>query len=274
MVDHKLHRGLGGMKLLSHLLQGPQEFSMTDGAGNEASEIYKAVGGRVSPLYSFTWIRILRPCQTARSLLDRAGGVLSMLKGASGVFTGPLDFLLSKAPVEMLQRPKSSCPSKSVTATELLECIQEARGREALRPVYSMPSFNWLIAQAGHRGLRLKIVYSPDGERCGWFVYYAPPGGIAFVFQIGCNRRNRFKDVLRALFEDAWEQGSCAVRGRAMPQYLVPLSEQYCVFRQPFASVIGYSRDPEIMNAFLTADFALSGLDSGGFLRFSALDWI
>lgn len=277
LINHELHRGIGGMKLLQRVLKGPQEFSYVDGASNEASSVYTAVGARVSSLYSFNWMRILRPFQTGRSFLDRAGGVFSMLKGASGVVTTPMDFLFSKVPLGMLQRPKSQYSSKLVSAAELLECIQEARGREALRPAYSMPSFGWLISQAGtgsgHRGLRLKIVYDADGARCGWFVHYANPGRIGYVLQIGCRRRQQFAEVLRALFEDAWEQGACAVRGRAIPQFLVALSEQYCLFRQPYACVIGHSRDPEIMNAFLTGDAALSGLDAGTWLPFSSEDW-
>jgi hypothetical protein len=277
LVDRELHRGLAGMKLLSQLFKGPQEFSYVDGAGNEASSVFAALGARVSPVYSFYWMRVLRPFETARSFLDRAGGIFPMLKAVSGIVTGPADFLSSKLPVGMFKRPTSLFSSKLVSAAELLECIQEARPREALRPAYSMPSFDWLIAQAGtgsgHQGLRLKIVHGPDGERCGWFVYYATPGRIASVLQIGCHRRAQFAEVLRALFKDAWEQGACAVKGRAIPQFLVPLTEQYCLFRQPYASVIGHSRDSEILNAFQTADAALSGLDAGAWLRFSSEDW-
>ena len=239
--------------------------------------MWTALGARVSHVYSFYWIRVLRPFQTAWSFADRAGGVFPVLKGVSGVVTAPMDFLLSKAPLGMLRRPRSLYSSKLVSASELLECIQEARGREALRPAYSMPSFGWLLTQAGtgsaHQGLRLKIVYGPEGERCGWFVHYANPGRVGYVLQIGCHRRQQFGEVLRALFEDAWEQGACAVKGRAIPQFLVALSDQYCVFRQPYASVVGHSRDPEIMNAFQMGDAALSGLDAEDWLRFSSETW-
>jgi hypothetical protein len=277
LVDRDLHRGLAGMKLLRHLFNGPQEFSITDGAGNEASSVYTALGARVSYLYSFNWVRLLRPFQTARGLFDRAGGVFPMLKGVSGLVTTPMDFLLSKAPLGMLKRPKSLYSSKQVSAAELLECIQEGRGREALRPAYSMPSFGWLMSQAGkglgHTGLRMMTVHSPEGERCGWFVHYANPGRPAYVLQIGSHRRLQFTEVLLALFEDAWEQGASAVKGQAIPQFLTALTEQHCLFRQPYACVIGHSRDPEIMHAFQSADTSLSRLDAGAWLRFSTEDW-
>jgi hypothetical protein len=278
MVDREQPQGLAAMKLLRHLFNGPQDFSLTDGAGNEASAVYTAVGARVSHLYSFNWIRVLRPFQIARGLFDRIGGGLTRLKGVAGLVTAPMDFLLSKAPLGMLQRPKSQYSSQLVSAAELLECIHEARGREPLRPAYTMPSFGWLMSEAaagpGHQGFRMLTVHSPDGARCGWFVYYARPGVPATVLQIGAHRRQQFSEVLLALFQDAWDQGASAVKGQAIPHFLTTLTEQYCLFRQPYACVVGYSRDPEIMNAFQSGDAALSRLDAESWLRFPVEDWL
>jgi hypothetical protein len=75
------------------------------------------------------------------------------------------------------------------------------------------------------------------------------------------------------LFEDAWEQGCSAVKGQAIPQFLTALTEQNCLFRQPFAGVIGHSKDPEIIQAFQLADTALSRLDAGWWLPFSSERW-
>lgn len=277
-VDHKLHRGLAGMKLLQHLLKGPQDFSLTDGAGNETSMIYHALGARVSPVYSFNWVRVLRPFQTARGVFDRMGGILAKLKGPAGVVTRPLDFLTSKLPLGAVRRPESTFSSKQVSPAELLACILEARGKEALKPAYSMPSFGWLLTQAargeGHQGLRTMTVHSPEGVLSGWFVYYASPGRPAYVLQLGCHRNLQITQVLLALFKDAWEQGVSAVKGQAIPKFLGPLTEQHCLFRQPYACVIGYSRDPEIMQAFQAADTAISRLDAGAWLPFSADPWV
>lgn len=277
MVDREHNQGLAGMKLLRHLFNGPQDLSFTDGAGNEASTVFTAAGARVSRLYSFNWIRLLRPFQTARGLLDRTGGILSVLKGVSGLVTAPMDFLLSKAPLGMLQPPKSLYSSKLVSAAELLECIQEARGREALRPAYAMPAFGWLMSQAGtgpgRRGLRMMSVHSPDGARSGCFVYYANPGQPAFVLRIDWQRQHHFTQVLLALFQDAWEQGASAVKGPVIPQFLTTLTEQHCLFRQPYSCVVGHARDPEIINAFRSGDASLSRLDAGAWLRFSSEDW-
>ena len=278
MVDREQSQGLAGMKLLRHLFNGPQDLSFTDGAANEASTVFTAAGARISRVYSFNWVRLLRPFETARGLFDRVGGGLAKLKGVAGLVTAPMDLLLSKVPLGMLQRPKSLYSSRQASAPELLECIREARGRESLKPVYTMPSFGWLMSEAGkgpgHKGFRMMTAYSPDGVRCGWFVYYAQPGRAAYVLQVGALRQLQFKDVLLALFQDAWEQGASALKGQAIPQFLTTLTEQYCLFRQPYSCVVGYARDPEIMNAFQCGDASLSRLDAGSWLRFSSENWI
>jgi hypothetical protein len=277
LVDRQFHRGLAGMKLLHHLIKGPQDFTFVDGASNEASSVFVALGARVSFLYSFNWVRILRPFQTGRSLFDRAGGVLPRLKRIFGLVTAPMDFLVSKAPVEMFRRPSSSFSSKPASAEELLACLEQERGREALQPAYTMPSFGWLIAQArkgsGRGQLRAMTVHSPDGALSGHFIYHLKPERPALVLQVASIRRHQFTDVLLTLFADAWDQGACAVKGQAIPRFLTSLTEQHCLFRQPYACVIGHSKNPEIMSAFETADAALSRLDAGWWLRFSSEDW-
>lgn len=270
LADRDRPRGLAGMKLLRQVLNGPQEFSYVDGASNEASTIYQALGARICSVYSFNWFRLLRPFQTARSLFDRFGGIFPALKGAAGLATAPLDFILSRA-LPMLRPPHSSLVAQPAAAAELLECIRAAPGREAIRPAYNMPSFNWLISQASNRPggsfLRSVVVRDTDGARCGWFVYYAPPGCPAYVLSIGACRRSGFGDVLAALFQDAWAQGCSAVKGQAIPLYLTTLTEYYCLFRQPFSCVIGYSRNTEILSAFQAGDMALTRLDAGSWLR-------
>ncbi len=277
MVERKEYRGLAAVELLRHLFRGPQELSFTDGSGEGASLVWTAAGARVARLYSFNWLRVLRPFGAARGMLDRIGGASPMLKRASGLVAAPMDFLLSKAPLEVLRRPKSQYTSKPVHAVELLQCIQESRGREPLQPAYELLAFNWLMSQAakatGNGVLRMMTVHSPDGLRCGSFVYYVKPRGPAYVLQIGCRRRDQFPEILRTLFQDAWEQGAYAVKGQAIPQFLARLSEQYCMFRQLDSCVVGYSGDPDIMNSFLLGETALSRLDGECWLRFQMEDW-
>ena len=277
MVDREHSKGMAGIRLMRHLFKGTQDLSFNDGVGNEASSIFTAAGARVCRLYSFNWIRVLRLFGAARSVFDRMGP-LGKLKGVAALVTKPMDLLLSKMPVEALQSPKSKLSSRPATARELIECIQQARPREALKARYSMPSFEWLISEVGkgarHEGLRLVLAYGGDGVPCGWFIYYASTVHPASVLQIGAHRPTQFPEVLRALFEDAWEQGIPVIKGQSIPNALTTLTEQHCIFRQPYACVVGYARDPEIMSAFQCGDAALSRLDAGSWLHFSTEKWL
>jgi hypothetical protein len=277
MMDRGQGGGVGGIKLLRRLFDGPQDLAFSDGTANEASTVFAAAGARVSHLYSFNWIRLMRPFGTAQGLLDRLGGPFPRLKPFAGLVTGPLDFLASKAPLGMLRRPQCAFTSRPATPEQLLECIAESRGRESLKPVREGPSFQWLLWQAGrgsgHANLRSMTVHSPDGARAGWFVYFAPPGLPAFVLEVSALRRQHFGEVLSAMFADAWHQKCTAVKGQAIPQHLTTLTEQHCVFRQPDSRVVAHARNPAIMAAFLSGDCGLSRLDGAAWLRFATEDW-
>jgi hypothetical protein len=265
MFDREEHRGLGAIEMLRCFFRGPQDMSFTDGAGEGASVVWTAAGGRVARLYSFNWTRVLRPLETARSVLNRGGGPWNLLKGVSGVATNPGDFVLSKLPLDMLRRPDSPYSSKTVAAAELLQCIQRIGWRESLKPVYSQPSFNWLMSQAARTtilgNLRMLGVYGRDGLLAGWCVYYSKPKGAAYALQIGVRRQDHFKGTLLALFADAWDCGCAALKGQAIPQFLTQLTEQHCVFRHPNPSVLVHSRTADLVNLVESGSAAISRLD-------------
>jgi hypothetical protein len=277
VVERDTYRGPAAFELVRHLFRGPQELTFTDGSGEAAAQVWTAAGARVARLYSFNWIRFLHPCQGALGFLDRSGGALPrLLKAASGMVAPPIDYLLSKA-LPGFGRSNSRYSARLVSADELLLSIQESRGREPLRPVYTPDQFNWLMSQAARATrngqLRMMTVHSTGGEPAGSFVYYAKPHAAAYVLQIGWRRRDHFPEILRALLEDAWDQRASAVKGQAIPQFLTALSEQQCLFRQLDSSVVAYSTDPDILNSLLLGDAAISRLDGECWLRFSSEPW-
>jgi len=276
-VDRKLHRGPAAIEILRAFLRGPQEITFTDGSGEDSSIVWRAVGAQVARMQSFNWMRILRPIEAGRAMFDRTGGTVSGLKGISGLLARPLDNLVSKLPVSMLKPPRSRYSTRLAEVDELFECIQELNWREPLKPAYRLAEFRWLIGQAlrvNNLGkLRLLTVHAPDGSRCGSLVYYAKPRGSAYVLQIGWRRRDHFPEILSALFADAYEQGQYAVKGQAIPQFIVQMSEQYCIFRQLNACVVGHSRNPEIFDAFVSGNNAMSRLDGECWLRFPLENW-
>lgn len=277
MVDPGQHRGIPGLELLRYFLRGPQEMSYTDGAADAVSALWTAAGGNIARLYCLNWSRLLRPLETARSLLDRAGGSWGSLKAISGLITKPGDFLLSKLPLGLFRPPASPYSVRVVSAQDLFGCIQEIGWREPLKPAYERRSFGWMmseVAEAKALGeLRMMTVQDPKGVRCGWFAYCAKPGGVAYVLQIGVRRRDQFDPTLLSLIRDAWNAGCSVIKGQAIPSFLTQLTRQHCLFRQPDSCVLIHSRDSDLLNIVRTGDAALSRLDGECWLQFSVEPW-
>ena len=276
LVDRETYRGNAALEILRHLYRGPQELIFTDGAGEGAAQVWVAAGARVARLYSFNWIRFLRPCQGVRVFLGRSGGALPrLMQAGAGLVAPPIDYLLSKALPGL--RPRSRYAARPASAGELLSAIQESKGREPLRPAYTPSDFDWLMSQAASATrigqLRMMTVHSPEGERCGSFVYYSKPGAAAYVLQIGWRRRDHFPEVLRALLVDAWQQGASDVKGQAIPQFLTTLSAEQCLFRQMDSCVFGYSKDADLLNSLLLGETAISRLDGECWHRFMSEPW-
>ena len=81
------------------------------------------------------------------------------------------------------------------------------------------------------------------------------------------------RNVLLALFRDAWEQGSVYVKGAAIPQHLTAMTQLHCIFRHPYDRVVLHSRNREIADAIRTGEAAITRLDGIGWLRFSSEKW-
>src|SRR5581483_3378383 len=121
----------------------------------------------------------------------------------------------------------------------------------------------WLMNQAAQSkmgDLRMVTVTNAEGGRSGWFIYYVKRGGAGFVLQIGVRRKYDFKNILTALFRDAFEQGCACVKGASIPQYLTAMTEQQCIFRHPHDRVLIHSRNAEIASAARLGEAALTRL--------------
>jgi hypothetical protein len=277
VVDREQHRGLAALELLRCYLRGPQDLSYCDGVSESVDRLWMSAGAHPARLYSFNWLRVLRPFGTARSFGDRFKGPLKLLGRVVGPGAAPADFLLSKMPHSALRPPRSACISTPMNAEQMYRLMQEVGWREALRPLYDLPAFEWLMAQvAANRplgDLLMTAVHKPDGELCGYYICQVKRGGHASVLQIGLRRHDHFDQVLGALLRDAWERGACSVKGQAIPSALVSLTNQYCLFRQAQTNVLFKARDPEIANAIFRGDAALSRLDGEFWLRFATETW-
>jgi hypothetical protein len=277
MVDHDPSPGPAAISLLSRLFKGPQDLTFGDGASEDAQRIYTGVGGHAARLYSFNWLRPLRPLRTLSEYADRATGVLKLVGRVAAAAAVPVEFLLTKVPHEALRMPESPYRSTPVDSDGLLRAIQEIGWRDSLKPVYEPESFRWLIAQTASARkfgeLRTVVIHEPDGTLAGWYVCWIKKAGPANLLQIGARRANQHEGVLLALFRDAWQLGATSVKGQSMPAWLVNLTNQYCLFRIPNTSVVFHSRDTQIVDAIYRGNGALTRLDGECWLRFSSEAW-
>jgi len=277
MADTEAYRGFAGVDLMKRFLAGPQELSFTDGATEVAYMVWTAMGAKVSRLHSLEWLRVLRPARYLQGRLSQhpKAGVRGM---ARSIFPGCwlADAALSKLPFHGVSPPVTALRGESVGADELLQCVKEIGWRDALKPSYDPASLQWLLGQAAtarNRGaLRTVVVREQGGTRVGWYVYYAKPGGVFIVLQIGA-AASRMDDVLLALWRDAWAQGAVAVRGQVVPRHLPDFYLGHCSFHYPGNGVLVHSRDPQLMACVLQGDAALTRLDGEWWMRFADTDW-
>ena len=226
--------GTAAMELLGHLFRGPQDLTYGDGASELAHRVFVGVGGHPANLYSFTWLRPLRPMQTVRTYLDRAGGSLKTRRTAFFSRRGSRSNTCSPSCRLRFSRLWTRRYSpRLVGADELLECIHKIGWRDRLKPVYERESFRWLISQVsrGPGYFQMATLSRNDGSVVGWYVAYFEKRSRAFsLFQIGVRRSDMFESALSAVFRDAWHQGAAAVKGQAIPQHLSESDESVLPF--------------------------------------------
>jgi hypothetical protein len=267
--------GPAAMQMLAHLFSGPQELNFSDGASELAYQVWAAVGASAANLYSFTWLRPLRPAQTVRNFLDRENAALRLAGRVISAVAVPLEYLMAKLPIGVLRAPESPFQSRLVDVDELFDCIQKFGWRDRLKPVYERESFRWLISQAGdgQGTLQMVTLSSPEGAVVGWYVVYLEKRpGPAILMQMGVQRKAQFDRALSAMFRDMWRQGASSVKGQGMPQHLTSLSNQYCLFRHANTCTVFHSRDLGIREAIYRGQAALSKLDGESWMHFSDRD--
>lgn len=274
MVDEAERRGPAAMLLLRRLFQGPQDMCWTDGAADAVHHLWNACGGQAAPHYSFQWLRFLRPFSFGREILARKQN--TALNTMTGLISGPADAVLTRLAGSALRPPEPTQQASEVSTEDLFSFFQQTGWKESLHPSYEAQSFSWLISEAANATtsgiLRRLLIPAKDGW-VGSAVYWAKPGGSAYILQIGARRRDQIGVCLDALFHDAWQQGCAVVRGYGVPAHYTPLTQRACIFRYPGSSALVQAKDPAIVQAVLEGDAALSRLDGECWLRFSSEKW-
>jgi len=270
MVEPQSRSSMAGVQLLKALFSGPQDLSLTDGAGQVGRKVWEGVGGATALLYSQCWTRILRPTQYIVNLLAR-GKTLSPIARVLSPLCHPAD----AAAAWMLPRYFSNAPAhyseEELDVETLLECLPQFSKGAALQPVYDDHSLRWLLAQAGrmkHFGdFKQVLVRDSRREVAGWFMYYLKPGGASTVYQFMA-RKDAINETLDCLFNHARRRGAASITGRLYPRYMQELWDKRCYFHRGCSWVLVHSNNDDLLNVIHRGDAFLTRLEGEASLLF------
>ena len=123
-------------------MRGPQDLSFCDGVSESVDKLWMSAGASPSRLYSFNWLRMLRPFGTGRSFADRLHGPLEdrgagdLRRCGSCRFSG-----IKAASIRRFACRARNVVSTELNADEMYRLMQEVGWREALRPSYQLSDF-------------------------------------------------------------------------------------------------------------------------------------
>src|SRR5262245_1029793 len=270
MVEPESRSSMAGVKLLRAFFAGPQDISLTDGAGQVGRRIWEGVGGSTAWAYSLLWTRILRPARYAVNLLGKRKSLSPFAHALS-----PLCSLADAAGRRMLPRyfPEAppQCSEEDLDFETLLRLLHQYSKNAALKPVYDEHSLQWLLEHAEQMkllgDLRTALVRDHSREVIGWFMYYLKPGGMSTVFQFAA-RKGAVNEILDSLFNHAWRHGASSIIGRLYPHYMQELSEKRCYFHRGGGWVLVHSNNARLLDVIQRGDAFLTGLEGESCLLF------
>ncbi len=266
-------KGVGAL-LVRRYFRGPQELTMTDGAGPDVRVLWEKLGAHAVPLGCLTWNRFLRPFQLGADWLYPSHTQRRMNRAIKPVGAA-LDRMAAAVPTLRLGVDEPSTVTEDLTVEAMLEHLPEIGGKRRVLPGYDHAFLRWLFDEMdapvnmlvfrrlqgpSERGcLRKKLVRDETGNALGWYIAYIVPGGLAEVLQIAA-REQKAAVVIDQLVHDAWSSGASLLRGRLEPPLCEPIWERRAQIR-PAARFLVHSRSEKVLDAVLSGDGLLTRLD-------------
>jgi hypothetical protein len=268
LVHPRQRRSLVAVQLLRSFFQGPQDLSLADGANYLSARMWEPLGGTVSPVHSLAWIRTLRPAQSVLRLarlksswprtIDALGSPLAAVADSFAMRTAPFRF-------------KRQLEEDDLDVKSFHAALTEHTARFALRPLYDLPSLEWLLEQVAakkrHGRLQARMLRDSNGKTAGWFLYYLEEGGVSRVIQLAA-RHDRVRAVLEHLFRHAAERGAVALEGRMDPRFAEELGRMQCFFRNCGELTLLHAREPALLAPLLAGNAFFTRLEGEWWLRF------
>jgi len=251
-----------GALLLRRYINGPQELTYTDTAGERTRRMWHGLGGEVVHLGSLSWARVFRPCRLAGDrLLERRDGRASKLLLPPLCAAG--DAVAERLARDTLKPEPPQTSAETLTPQALVAELPQLTASMRFYPDYDEVYLEWLfeeLARPRRRGSLVKRLVRDGDQVLGWYIYYLKPGGISRVLQVVGGERHIGR-VLDHLFHDAHEGGAAALDGRVESQLLEALAQRRCILRYSGASLL-HSRKREILDAVFSQHGLLTRMDS------------
>jgi hypothetical protein len=268
MVEPENRSTLAGIHLLKTFFAGPQDLSLTDGAGEVGRKVWEMVGGVSVPLYCQRWTRILRPSREALNLLGR-NRLVSSISRVISPFCDVTDSTVARLMPRYFPSPQNF--EEELSAATFIEELPQFSKGLALCPDYDTDTAQWVFdgaAQMKYYGHLQKVsVRNAKKEMIGWFMYYLNRGGMGTVLQIAA-RKGTVAEILDQLFDHARRNGVVALSGRIEPRFMRELSEKHCFFRSVGALFLVHSRHDDLLHAIQRGDAFMSHLEGEWTLLF------
>ena len=268
MVEHPEREPLAGAKLLRSVIKGPQDISISETTNLVSQRLWEPLGGKVVPLLSLDWFRVLRPGAAALSMLTEKfprGRLLAPAASAA-------DWIGRSWTRALPSAGRTGCPA--LTRNRALRCRLRAAVMELAQPIELRPAWGhedveWLLSQAARKArygsLHRTIVRDRKGELVGCYIYHGEPRGIGRVLQI-LARPNSVGDVVDCLFHEADRAGLAGLRGRCTPQIMNALLTRKCIFLHRASTVI-HTADRELAEAVEAGEALITGLAGESWTR-------
>lgn len=263
MVEPDSRASLAGVHLLKTFFSGPQDLSLTDGAGSVGRKVWEGVGGTTAYLYSQRWSRILKPSQFVVSQLGKRIP-FTPLASALAPLCRLSDAATTRIVPKYFPRLNPQYSEEELDTQTLLANLPLLTGHRAIQPVYDEYSLQWLLNNARQMNyfgtLKKVLVRDEGGQVLGWYLYYLKPGCTSTVMQIVA-RKNAFNEILDHLFDHARRHGSTSLIGKLEPQYIQELTDKYCWFHRFGSWTLVHSNNSELLHAIQRGDAFLTGLE-------------
>jgi GNAT superfamily N-acetyltransferase len=229
-----------GFTLSTRFLSGPQDLSLSDTASDVVARTWRAVGGRVDPLRSLSWMRVLHRGRWAARLAVSAA---ARRRGSGLACVRPL-------PLELPARPPApdGVELEPLSAEALAIQAGAIAASARVRPAYDVPFAAWLFGRLEDQmgaGRVVRTLVRRRGRPVGWFVYVRDAGGRGTVLEIAAGQRD-IDVVADALFAAVAADGTLVLTGRLEPHLHDVVRRQRCAIG-PGPTAVAHARDAALL---------------------------